>query len=160
MVRALRLLILIVVPLLFMGLGMLFPAIAEPANLRWFATLFSIPWVVLFPLRNEMTSLVSLEGLSATERERLVVRVAAVQKRIWYVGGMSLFCTTLLLVLSLQTGISSTLVISAIAGVLVGIAASYIILAPAWHIEASNFVYAIKLREAARRSRQEQLARM
>lgn len=157
MMKFLRLLALFFTPLLFFGAWYVMPSLLNPEGLRWMSGIVTVLWGLEFYFFQKLAAVTSVDALSTKEHERLLLRLASLRNRVWWVGGIGLLCAIAMWLLA-ASGLSLTSPIyAAMAGVLFGISLSYLILIPGWIGESHSFMDKLKFRESQEKKRQEAL---
>ncbi len=155
MLKVLRLLTLLVTPLVFWGAWYVVPGILDAQGLRWLSGIVTVLWGLEFYFFQRLGAVSSIDGLSSKEHERLVLRLAAIRRRVWWIGGVGLACAlTIWLLAALQLPTSSPLYAGAV-GVLFGISLSYLILIPGWVNESQNFIDEVRRQDVLAKKRAE-----
>lgn len=155
MLKLVRLLALLLTPVLFWGAWYVAPSILEGQSLRWLAGLVSVLWALEFYFFQRLGAVSGVEGLSSREHEKLLLRLRAVRKRVWWIGGIGLASALVIwLMASLNLPTSSPLYAGAV-GFLLGISLSYLILIPGWLNESHDFVDEVKRQDTLAKKRAE-----
>lgn len=148
MLKALRLLTLLLTPVAFWAAWYIVPGVLDAQGLRWLSGIVTVLWGLEFYFFQRLGAASSVSGLSSKEFERLVLRLAAIRRRVWWIGGIGLICAlTIWLLTALQLPLSSPLYAAAV-GVLFGICLSYLILIPGWVNESQKFIDEARRQEA------------
>lgn len=158
--RLVRLAVLLGVPVLFLGLATVIPALTNSDTLKVLGGLIALPWIIVFSFMKDLAPLSAMEGLTTGERDKLIAHVRKIRWRIWRIGGVSLVCAFLLIVLSAQTAADTTAVIGLCAGIIIGIACYHLAILPSWHSEIQDFVDEVNRRVAEKKSRANVLTQM
>ena len=130
------------------------PGLLDPEGVRWMSGLFVILWALELVFFNKITAL-QIDGLSSKEHERLVLRMAAIRRRVWWIGGIALTCAILLWVMSSIHLPQSSPFYAAMVGVLFGICLSYLLLIPFWMNESQSFIDTVKKNDSIAKKRAE-----
>lgn len=155
MLKIFRLLILLVTPLLFWGAWYVVPGLLDTTGLRWLSGVVTVLWGLEFYFLQRLSSVSAVDGLTSKEHQRLVLRLATIRRRVWWIGGVALACSLLIWVLTaLQLPLSSP-IYAALVGVLFGISLSYLILIPIWVNESQSFIDKVQEQSAASKKRSE-----
>lgn len=160
MLKALRLLTLFVTPLLFWGAYYVVPNLLDREGIKWLAGIVTILWGLEFYLFQRLTVVSAVDGLSSREHERLVHRLASIRRRIWWIGGVGLFCSLLIWVFAYMQLPAASPVYAAMVGVLFGISLSYLILIPGWVNESQHFIDEVKRQDVLTKKRAETVKAM
>lgn len=155
MLKLLRWFLLLAMPAVFWAAWYIVPNILEANGLRVLSGIVTILWGLEFWFFQRLSVLSSLDGLSSREGERLVHRLAAIRRRIWWIGGIGLassLCIWLLVEMKLPM---SSPIYAAMVGVLFGISLSYLILIPGWVGETQDFVDQVRRDEQVAKRRAE-----
>lgn len=153
MLKVLRLLTLLVTPLVFWGAWYVVPDVLDAQGLRWLSGVVTVLWGLEFYFFQRLGAVSSVDGLSSREHERLVLRLASIRRRVWWIGGIGLACALIIwLLAALQLPTSSPLYAAAV-GVLFGISLSYLILIPGWVNESQNFIDEVRRQDVLAKRR-------
>lgn len=155
MFKFLRLLTLLLTALVFWGAWYVMPSLLSGESLRWLAGLVSILWALEFYLFQRLGVLSGVEGLSSKEHERLVLRMASIRRRIWWIGGVGLASAIVIWVLASLDLPTTSPIYAGAAGFLVGISLSYLILIPGWLNESQDFMDEVKRQDTLKKKRVE-----
>lgn len=155
MLKAFRILLLLFTPLVFWGAWYVVPEMLNGQGLRWFSGLVTILWGLELLFYQRLGDVSKVDGLSSREHERLVMRLAAIRRRVWWIGGVGLFSAlTIWLLAMLQLPATSPFFAAAV-GVLFGISLSYLVLIPAWFNESQNFIDEVRRQDVLSKKRAE-----
>lgn len=155
MLKALRLLTLFITPAFFWGAWYVLPGILTTENLRWLSGVVTILWGFEFYFFQRLSQVSSVDGLSSREHERLVLKLASIRRRVWWIGGiglMSSICIWLLAAVGLPM---DSPIYASLVGVLLGISLSYLILIPGWLNESQHFIDDARKRDVFAKRREE-----
>ncbi|MFZ4537826.1 MAG: hypothetical protein ACOYNV_16105 [Propionivibrio sp.] len=147
-------------PLLFFAAWHVMPAVLDSDGLRWLSGIVTILWALEFYFFQRLTAVSMVDGLSSKEHERLILRLASLRKRVWWVGGIGLSCALLIWLLASSGLPLSSPVYAAMAGILFGVSLSYLILIPGWIGESQHFVDRVKYRDSMAKKRDDAVKAM
>lgn len=151
MLKALRLLVLIVTPLIFCAAWYLAPSILNAEALRWLSGLVAVLWALEFYFFRKLGEVSAAQGITSKEHERLVNRLSLLRKRIWWIGGIGLACSVVIWILATLGLPATSPIYASMVGVLVGISLSYLILLPGWFNESQEFIDEARRQEALKK---------
>lgn len=157
MLKALRLLTLLITPLVFWGAWYVVPNILDAQGLRWLSGIVTVLWALEFYFFQRLSVVSSVDGLSSKEHERLVLRLASIRRRVWWIGGIGLACALLMWLMAAMQLPASSPIYAALAGVLFGISLSYLILVPVWVNESQGFIDEVRRQDVLAKKRAETL---
>lgn len=140
MLKILRILVLFCTPLTFWGAWYLVPGLLDAAGLRWLSGVVTVLWGLEFYFLQRLTAVSAVDGLSSKEQERLVFRLAAIRRRVWWIGGIALACSALIWIITAIELPFASPVYATLVGVLFGISLSYLMLIPFWVNESQSFI--------------------
>jgi len=153
--KAFRLLAIFATPLVFWAAWYVVPDLLAANGLRWLSGLVTVLWGLEFYFFQRLSAVSSVDGLSSKEHERLVLRLAAIRRRVWWIGGIGLACALCIWALvEMKLPMSSPLYAAAV-GVLFGISISYLILIPAWVNESQHFIDEVRRQDVLAKRRAE-----
>lgn len=160
MARTIRLLVLIACTFAFWGAWYVFPKVLESVRLSSLVAVGAMVWTAdLFFLR-KLGELSSLEGLSNSERERLLTKLDNLRMRVWWIGVVGLCCTALIWILA-STGLAAGSPLYAAAlGFVVGVALSFLVLIPFWFNEVQRFIDRVNHDKATRESQDAEISKL
>lgn len=151
MIIIVRLAIILIMPaLLWLG-WTLSPDIISANNMRYLSAIFLTVWGIAFHFLRKSSDLSSLPGLSGREQERIILRLAEIRKRIWWISGIVLIASILVWIIGFMPAVAKSDFAPLSIGLLVGIGASYLIVIPGWFNELYDFTDAIRMREDKKR---------
>lgn len=153
MLKALRLLTLFVTPLVFWGVWHVAPDVLDAQGLRWLSSIVPALWGLEFYFFRRLDAVSSVDGLSSREHERLVLRLAEIRRRVWWIGGIGFFCALMIWILAALQLPTSSPTYAAAVGVLFGISLSYLILIPVWFNESQSFLDEVRRQDALTKKR-------
>jgi hypothetical protein len=113
--------------------------------------LVTILWALEFHFFRKLGDVSAIQGITSKEHERLVVKLVALRKRIWWVGGIGLICSISIWILAALSLPVTSPIYASMVGVLVGISFSYLILIPGWFNESQNFIDEARRQEAMKK---------
>lgn len=155
MLKAARLLAILVTPILFWAAWYVVPGLLAADGLRWLSGVVTVLWGLELYFLQRLSGVSSVEGLTSKEHERLVHRLSSIRSRVWWIGGVGLTCAiTIWLLVEMKLPTSSP-VYAAMVGVLFGISISYLILIPGWVNESQAFVDEVRRQEILAKRRAE-----
>lgn len=157
MLKFLRLGILLLCPLLFGAAWYLLPALLASEAVRWLSAVFTAVWGLELLFFRRLSEVSAVSGLSTREHERLAMRLAAIRKRVWWIGAIGLACSALNWLLAMLELPASSPLYAAAVGMLFGISVSYLVLVPAWFNESQAFIDKVRLQAETEKRRQEVL---
>lgn len=157
MLKAIRVLLLVVTPLVFLAVWHLKPALLEPSGLRFLSGIVSVLWALEVFVLQRLAAAGDVQGLSSREHERLTLRLASIRRRVWWVGGVGLASSLLLWLMAALDLAASSPLYAFMAGLLFGVTLSYLILVPVWHNETQHFIDEMKRRRELESRRREAL---
>lgn len=146
-----------VVATFFWAASAIWPDLASKEFLRSLCGLFAVAWAILILAMPKLSELISLEGLSDSEREKLLDNVTIARKKIWRIGFMSLLCVVALLLLTVVANPSNVQLVAAFAGLTAGVGIYFLTRAKSWHDEIHNFTARANAKRLANKSREENL---
>lgn len=153
MLKILRLITLFVTPLIFIISWYVTPGLLDPSGIRWLSGIVTVLWALEFFFFQRLIVMSSVEGLSSREHERLVAKLNALRRRVWWIGGIGLICSLLTWVIAALQMTTSSPLYAALVGVLFGISLSYLILIPGWLGESQSFIDELKRRDSLEKKR-------
>lgn len=148
MLKLARLIVLIATPIFFWGAWYYAPSLLEADGLRWLSGVVTILWALEFYFFRKLGDVSAVQGISTREHERLVLRLASIRKRVWWIGGIGLICALTMWVMSALKLPLSSPIYAGLVGVLFGISLSYLILIPGWFNESQEFIDEARRRDA------------
>lgn len=151
MLKALRLFVLIITPLIFCAAWYLAPTILKAEALRFLSGLVAILWALEFYFFRKLGEVSSVQGITSKEHELLVIRLALLRRRIWWIGGIGLVCSVIIWILATLGLPATSPIYASMVGVLVGISLSYLILLPGWFNESQAFIDEARRQEALKK---------
>ena len=151
MLKALRILVLVVTPLIFCAAWYLAPTLLSAEALRWLSGLVAVLWALEFYFFRKLGDVSAVQGITSKEHERLVIKLSLLRKRIWWVGGIGLICSVIIWVLATLSLPATSPIYASMVGVLVGISLSYLILLPGWFNESQEFIDEARRQEASKK---------
>lgn len=154
MLTAFRLVSLLTTPLVFWGAWYFLPDLLTTQWLQWLSGIVTVLWGLELFFLERLSSVTAVEGLSSKEHLRLVLRAAAIRRRIWWIGSVALVCAVLIWLMAAMSLPASSPLYAALVGVLFGINLSYLILIPAWLNESQEFIDEVKREEQAKKKRE------
>ena len=149
--KAIRLTVLLVVPLLFWGAWYAAPALLEAEGLKWLSSLVALLWGLEFYFFRRLSEVSNVQGITTKEHERLVLRLSHLRKRVWWIGGIGFICSSLIWLLAALKLPAASPFYASLVGVLVGISISYLILIPGWLNETQEFIDKTRQSEAIKK---------
>lgn len=153
--KILRLLTLIITPLTFLGAWYVVPGILDATGLRFLSGVVTFLWGLEFYFFQRLSTISAVDTLSSSENNRLLLRLATLRKRVWWIGGMGLISALLLWFMTAMELPMTSPVYATMVGVLLGISLSYLILIPGWLNESQRFIDEIKRRDVLTKKRAE-----
>ena len=157
MLRLFRILILAFSTLAFWLAWYGLPELLTSESVRWLSAIFTVLWALELLFFRRLNEASSVTGLSTREHERLVLRLAEIRKRIWWIGLVvmaSAIVNWLLAALGLP---SSSATYAAMVGALFGISLSYLVLIPYWFSEVQSFIDSARLQAETLKRREDAL---
>lgn len=151
MLKAIRLVVLVVTPLIFCAAWYLAPSLLSADALRWLSSLVAVLWALEFYFFRKLGEVSAVQGITSKEHERLVIKLSLLRKRIWWVGGIGLICSVIIWVLAALSLPATSPIYASMVGVLVGISLSYLILLPGWFNESQEFIDEARRQEASKK---------
>lgn len=155
MFKVLRLLTLLITPLVFWGAWYVVPDLLDAQGLRWLSGIVTILWGLEFYFFQRLGGVSAVDGLSSKEHERLVLRLASIRRRVWWIGGIGLACALLIWLMAAMQLPASSPIYAALVGILFGISLSYLILIPGWVNESQGFVDEVRRQDVIAKKRAE-----
>ncbi len=151
MIFLFRLMIILSVPTLMWVGWSASPDFVSPGNMRYVAGLLIGVWGFAFHLMRKSADLISLPGLTGREQERLVLRLAAIRNRVWWIGGVAVVSACLLWLIGSMPMLAESPIAPISIGLLIGIGVSYAVVIPRWFNEIYSFTEVLRLREDKKR---------
>ena len=151
MILLFRAALIFITPLLFLGAFNLWPDVIDKEGIRYLATLFSIVWGGVLWIFAKLKDVATIEGLTARERERLQDAANTVRRRLWWMSGVCFGCAIFIFFLSAASSTMDPQLVALAAGLLTGVALSYLVLVPSWHEELQRFIDQVREREEQRK---------
>lgn len=127
------------------------PDFVSPGNMRYLAGLFIGVWGFAFQLMRKSADLITLPGLTGREQERLVLRLAAIRSRVWWIGGVAVVSGFLVWLIGSMPTLAESPIAPISIGLLIGIGVSYAVVIPRWFNEIYSFTEVLRLREDKKR---------
>lgn len=146
MLQVLRLTIILTMPVLLWAGWRVAPELISIANMRYLGAIFALVWVIAFHFLTKTADLSSLSGLSGHEYEKLVLRLAHIRQRVWWIGGIALTCAVLVWFIGSLPEASASPLAPLSVGFLVGVGLSYLLVLPGWFNELYAFMDTIRVR--------------
>jgi hypothetical protein len=146
---------LVITPLVFWGAWYIAPGLLDGQSLKWLAGSVSVLWGLEFYFFQRLSAVSSVDGLSSREHERLVFRLAAIRKRIWWIGGVGLASSFVIWILATMNLPTNSPLYAGAAGFLVGVSLSYMVLIPGWLNESHDFIDEAKRQDTLAKKRVE-----
>jgi hypothetical protein len=138
----------------------LWPDLASKELLRSLGGLFAVVWAILMTTMPKLSELVSIEGLTEAERERLIENIHLARKKIWRIGLSSLACVVALLLLTVVPSAGDDRLTAAFAGLIAGFAFVFLGYAKSWLDEVHAFTVEVNQRRLAIKARDENLKQL
>lgn len=148
MLKALRILALLGTPLVFWGAWYVMPGVLGSSGLRWMAGIVTVLWGFEFYFFQRLSVISSVDGLTSKEHEKLVLRLASLRKRVWWIGGIGMISSVLIWIMAAQELPTTSPIYAALVGFLFGISLSYMILIPGWFNESQHFIDEVRRRDS------------
>jgi hypothetical protein len=106
---------------------------------------------ICIPAYAESADLITLPGLTGREQERLVLRLAAIRSRVWWIGGVAVVSGFLVWLIGSMPTLAESPIAPISIGLLIGIGVSYAVVIPRWFNEIYSFTEVLRLREDKKR---------
>ncbi|OIQ84246.1 hypothetical protein GALL_339370 [mine drainage metagenome] len=151
MLKAIRLIVLVITPLIFCAAWYIAPSLLGAEALRFLSGLVVILWGLEFYFFRKLGEVSAVQGITSREHERLVIKLSLLRKRIWWVGGIGLICSVIIWMLATLGLPATSPIYASMVGVLVGISLSYLILLPGWFNESQEFIDEVRRLEASKK---------
>lgn len=153
--KAIRLAVLISAPMFFWAAWYIAPALLEAEGLKWLSGLVTLLWGLEFYFFRRLSEVSNVQGITTKEHERLVLRLARLRKRVWWIGGIGFVCSSLIWLLAALKLPATSPFYASLVGILVGISISYLILIPGWLNETQEFIDKTRQIEAIKKKQAE-----
>lgn len=150
-----RLLVLIFVPLIFVGAWHIAPTLFETASLLSLSGILSLVWALQLAFLQKLTLASMGDGLTSKEQERLDNRLVILRKRVWQCGGICLSCFLTMWLLTAFDLPKRIPEYAAAAGFLIGVGISYLIQTASIYQESAQFMDEVKRRDNLTKRRAE-----
>lgn len=160
MLKLLRLLILFIVPLVFLAVWYAVPSILSPSRLMWLSGIVTILWALEFYFFQRLNFVSQVQGLSASEHGRLVLRLDSIRRRVWWIGAIGVASSLLIWFMAAMSLPATSPVYATMVGFLVGVSVSYLILIPFWIGESQHFIEEMALRESQRKRAEDAIEKL
>lgn len=108
----------------------------------------------------KLSELVTIDGLSEDERERLVENIHLARKKIWRIGLLSLGCVITLLFLTAIPSSGEEQLIATFSGLAAGFGLVFLGYARSWYDELHLFTVEVNQRRMATKARDENLKQL
>ncbi len=142
----LRVMIILIMPALLWAGWRVSPDLVSIASMRYLGAVFTLVWGIALFFLTKTADLSTLPGLSGHEHERLVLKLAHIRKRVWWIGGIALISAFLVWLIGSLPDLAQSAIAPISVGFLVGVGLSHLIVLPGWFAELYAFTDTIRLR--------------
>lgn len=146
MLQVLRLTVILTMPVVLWAGWRVAPDLISIANMRYLGAVFTLVWAIALLFLTKTADLSGLSGLSGHEHEKLMLRLAHIRRRVWWIGGIALTCAVLVWFVGSFPEAEASPLAPLSVGFLVGVGLSYLLVLPGWFNELYAFMDTIRLR--------------
>jgi hypothetical protein len=108
----------------------------------------------------KLSDLIVIDGLSESERERLVENIHLARKKIWRIGLLSLSCVITLLFLTVIPSPGEERLVATFAGLAAGFGLVFLGYARSWYDELHQFTVEVNQKRMATKARDENVKQL